>query len=113
MVGECYVHGLEDSVAILGPLPPSWKAVFDSDVDGRHRYLYCNPTTGVYTLEDPRLGPLPAGWERLERERAGDDPEMFERFRNTPTGEMINSGPRLTLDVLRARGVEMATFQLI
>lgn len=112
VVGECYVHGLEDTTSILGPLPRQWTGIVRGDALGRQLYRYLNLWTFQDTPEDPRLDPLPSEWERVAYKRSPDDPAIFERFRNVVTGETINSDPRLSPMALEARGVNLKTFQL-
>jgi hypothetical protein len=113
IIGEAYVHGLEDAIGILGPLPSHWKAIIMGDTLGRPLHRYLNLTTGEETAEDPRLSVLPPEWERIAYERSPDDPALFEVFKNNVTGETINSDPRLFPGPLRLRGVNLKTFQLI
>jgi hypothetical protein len=113
VVGEAYIHGLEDAIGVLGPLPTHWKAFIRGDSLGRPLHRYVNLTTWEETAEDPRLDVLPPEWERIAYERSPDDPALFEVFKNSVTGETINSDPRLSPEALRARGVKLETFQLI
>jgi len=114
VVGEAYIHGLEDAIGVLGPLPADWKAIIrGDDTLGRPLHRYLNPTRWEETVEDPRLDRLPPEWERIEYERSPDDPALFEVFKNCVTGETINSDPRLSPEALRMRGVKLETFQLI
>jgi len=113
VVGECYVHGLGDAVSFLGPLPQGWKGEIDWDSNGLQSHRYRNSSNGIVSRHDPRLDPISSEWEQLHDERTSDDPEIFERYRNTITGETINSDPRLFPDELKARGVSLKTFQLV
>ncbi len=113
VVGEAYIHGLEDAIGVLGPLPAHWKAIIMEDTLGRPLHRYMNLTTFEQTAEDPRLNVLPPEWERMAYERSPDDPALFEVFKNNVTGETINSDPRLSPEALRVRGVKLETFQLI
>lgn len=104
IVGECYMHGVCDATAFLGPLPKPWIVQIPAGRSGLFdEYCFKNTETGQVTREDPRMGPLPTRWERLEVGRTSDDPEFCERFRNTVTGEVLNSDPRLHPEVLKAR----------
>ena len=41
VLGEAYIHGLEDSNGLLGRLPPSWKVVIHGDKKrGRPMYVF-------------------------------------------------------------------------
>jgi hypothetical protein len=112
VIGEAYVHGLEDAVGILGPLPRNWRVVISGDAFGRPLHRYLNLRTFKQTAEDPRLGPLPSEWKRVAYERSSDDPAFFEVFSSSATGETITSDPRLSPEALKLRGVKLETFQL-
>ncbi|KAL8282637.1 hypothetical protein RB600_005876 [Gaeumannomyces tritici] len=135
VMGECFIHGLQDATALLGPLPGPWRvelAVAHGNrlsvwFVGRSRKTTAAAGGVVRTREDPRLAgvPLPGAWERLrgrrglpeeeqdgegegegeEEEEEADDPEMFDYFRNRDTGEVVNSDPRMMPEALEARGV--------
>lgn len=113
VVGHSLVHGLTDAVPILGPLPSGWEVILLPDETGKLVQHYKSGKGGSYTDEDPRLGRIPPNWERVAKHRNPDDPEIFDRFRNMDTGELINSDPRLFPDALRARGVNLESFRLI
>jgi len=114
-VGSGYMHGFMDGEALLGPLPPPFSVQIKRDVEDSSGYEnphYLNAETGEITTKDPRLGPVPAGWEELVLDRTPDDPRIIARFRNTITGEVINSDPRLFPAALEERGVKLETFSL-
>lgn len=114
VVGECYIHGLCDATAFLRQLATPWIVQLLPGRSGMfNEYCFKNTETGQATNEDPRLGPLPGGWERLDAERSSDDPEFCEKFRNTVSGEVLNSDPRLEPEALKARGVGLTEFVLI
>lgn len=50
----------------------------------------------------------PGAWERTRV-----DPNNCCRFRNTRTGEVVNSDPRLFPEALEARGVDVRTITLV
>ena len=112
VVGDCYVHGLSDSTAILGPLKEPWQVRNDYDSAGFWIPFYYNPLTGVTIVEDPRLGPFPLEWERIESKRTQGDPEVYARFRNKLTRKRMNSDPRLLPEALKERGVDLKVFHL-
>ncbi|KAF2501347.1 HET-domain-containing protein [Lophium mytilinum] len=114
VVGCGYVHGLADANALLGPLPEPWIVQVATDNAGGTTYHLFNSITAqtIPMSEDPRLGPLPEGWEPVRRNRVRSDPETFGAFRNKITGEEMNSDPRMLPEVLKARGVPLETFQL-
>ncbi|KLU92613.1 hypothetical protein MAPG_11558 [Magnaporthiopsis poae ATCC 64411] len=123
LVGYCFVYGLHDATALLGPLPHPWqvqlwryeKSMF------REVYRFFNPDTGEVTADDPRLEPDPV-WERVGAESLGrdlgpDDPAICEFFRNTETGEVVDYDPRLLPEalekMLRTNGKKLETFALV
>ncbi|KAI3326744.1 HET-domain-containing protein [Xylariaceae sp. AK1471] len=113
VIGECYIHGLEDAKAILGPLPSHMRAIIKGDAHGSPTLRFLDLRSGVETLEDPRLDPLAPSWVRAPYERLPGDPAIFEKFTNLETGEMINYDPRLSPDALEARGIELEMFKLV
>lgn len=114
VVGECYVHGLEDGASILGPLPSDYRLRIDKPSSGfESTYSFENLETGVVEEHDPRLGLLSSEWEHRPRERHQDDPQCFECFRNKVSGEVINHDHRLSPDALRERGVRLQDIDLV
>lgn len=114
-VGECFVHGLQDSTCLLGPLPHPWKSCIVRCPGVRMCLGFKNTETGVETLEDPRLEAMDA-WERLcpeEGEIEQHFPFDYCVFRNKETGQVITYDPRLEPVELEARGVELSWFSLI
>jgi len=112
VIGNCFVYGLSDSNAFLGPLPEPWKVEIHGYSLSRYSQRFFNPEANIITNEDPRLGEL-GDWERIERELDDDDPETCAYFRHKGTGEIMNSDPRLLPDALKGRGVKLETFALI
>ncbi|KJZ75174.1 hypothetical protein HIM_05368 [Hirsutella minnesotensis 3608] len=113
VVGECYVHGLADSVGYIGPLPRGWQVIIRGDAVGRQMQRFLNISTGEETLDDPRLPKLLSAWERTAYKRGDGDPAIFDRFCNRLTGEVINYDPRLSPDGLRSLGSKLASFDLV
>ncbi len=109
VVGPCYVHGLMDGAALLGPLTRMWKNVvrYDTVVETL-REAFHNQETGETQVEDPRKEPLPEGWQicRHEAESA------FKLYLNQVTGKRTFWDPRVSPEALRARGVELQDFWL-
>jgi hypothetical protein len=115
--GECYVHGLMNSEALLGAL----SAVAGEDlwsyrrerVAGYHQIIFKNGE--LTTQNDPRLGPLPENWSKKywseEMKRYYD--EEFETdgtmrklyFHNRSTNNFSYFDPRMTSKALKRRGV--------
>ncbi|KAI0096631.1 heterokaryon incompatibility protein-domain-containing protein [Nemania sp. FL0031] len=114
MVGICYLHGVSDGVALLGPLPTPWKV--RRMLDSTQQFMICkfyNPDTEVLCDEDPRLDPLGENWEKLPaRNRTAGDPQIFQEFRDKTTGRIIKSDPRLSPEALRIRGLELQEFSI-
>jgi hypothetical protein len=77
------------------------------------REIIHNINTREHNVKDPRLGPLPDTWEEVEAKRTRDDPYHFVRFKNKSTGDLINHDPRLSIEALKARGVNVELFTLI
>ncbi|KAF2162754.1 hypothetical protein M409DRAFT_69007 [Zasmidium cellare ATCC 36951] len=110
IVGECYLNGTDNCVSFLGPLPDGWIPFYDKRDSGYGAARkYRRPATGEVTEDDPRLPPLD-GWERYYRESQPDDPGSFACFRNSATGEEVNADPRLTVESLKAMGLEVEEF---
>ncbi|KAI0120886.1 HET-domain-containing protein [Hypoxylon sp. NC0597] len=114
VIGDCYMHGIMDGEAILGPILHPWKVVLVLE-DGDDRIHYVNVEAGYESTGDPRLEQIPMlpGWEPIEWERTRADPYYCTKFRNRETGEVINSDPRLFPEALEARGVPLRTITLI
>lgn len=104
IVGEAYVHGLDDATAFLGPLPPGWRLQVGVDNYANLAYTFHDSTTGKSTVEDPRLGPLPGSWERMPAEDS-------VRFRNRDTKEIYNGDPRFLPSFLQQR-ISLDTLRL-
>lgn len=114
VVGDSFVHGLNDAIALLGPLPSPWRVRAFQDCTGEYgQYRFHNPDTDTLVDEDPRLGPLDEKWVPVERERTVDDPCTFRCFVDRETGNEINHDPRMSPEALRARGVDIQTFYLV
>lgn len=117
VLGECLIPGLNDANALLELLPSSWKAqVFNDETCLFTNLRFLNSETGIMSDEDPRLGPLPEGWEVVERgERTNKDPRVFRRFRGMVKGKsrVVNWDPRMEPEALRVRGVELRSFVLV
>ncbi|KAH8599551.1 heterokaryon incompatibility protein-domain-containing protein [Bisporella sp. PMI_857] len=112
VVGEGYLSGMMNSEVLLGPLPESYEQVAILD-DKRSRlwWVLIDRLTGRIFVEDPRLGELPASWERKRHE----DERFFSWFVNKETGEEFTRGfdPRMTSKALKHAGVKLQDFVLI
>ena len=114
IVGECFLPEVADMRPFLGPLPQPWEVrFFVESMEGAGHYRYVNTETGMLSDHDPRLGPLPEDVEVMPRkQRTGDDPRIFQTYRNRRTGVEENSDPRLTPAALESRGVRLQRFAL-
>jgi len=110
--GEAYIHGIMDRESILGPITLPWQICYKRADDGGISPQYWNPETNIMAQEDPRLGDLPPGWSKLDRERIPDSPLHYSPHQNLVTGEEINSDPRLLPNALIARGIKLEQFWL-
>jgi hypothetical protein len=113
VIGECFVHGLNDAIPLLGPLPLHWKVVGGWGHGNRYLFKFLNTETGESTSEDPRLTSFECDWERIDREPDSNDPELYDFFKHKRTGEIMNSDPRMLPEILKANGVKLTTFCLI
>lgn len=112
VVGQCFVPGLMDAEAILGPLPQGWTIQMRHSYNGREATWFINTLSGLETIEDPRLPILPPDWEVIHRRSGPDDPDFLRNFRNNVTGEVINHDPRV-LPMLKSRDIPLRKIQLI
>ncbi|RYP74485.1 hypothetical protein DL771_002959 [Monosporascus sp. 5C6A] len=115
VIGDCYVHGIMDGEAVLGPLEYPWITRAEPESDGRRRPEYFNTVTRYPTRGDPRLEsiPIPPEWEPIAWERTRADPYHCRKFRNMNSQEIINSDPRLFPEALTERGVPLKTITLV
>ena len=110
VMGECYIDGFMDGAAYLGPLPTKWQRTaryFEGFAT--NYYTFVNLQTGEFQVEDPRSGPLTAGWYISDHERK----DALNLYANDETGVRTRFDPRMTPEALTARGVEMREFQLV
>lgn len=117
VIGRCYLDGIMDGEVLLGPFSKPWSATmvrFMSDDDRAvTETQFFNDETQMYTREDPRLGTTSDEWTEVFMEDKMRSPYVVQHYRNSRTGELINSDPRLLPDALRARGVLLETFRLV
>ena len=111
VVGECYIDGFMEGEALLGALPSSWQRVSRYFPDLGTAYgNFMNVQTGVVQVEDPRLGPLPAGWRIADHRKQ----HAYNKFSNEELGvSATNTDPRLSPEALRARGVNLEELRLV
>lgn len=113
VVGECYVHGIDDASSLLGSLPQDWRIEFGKVTSGfAAQHKYRNLRTNQVTDDDPRLPSLSNEWCRVDRARSPDDPALCRFFRNSNTDEEINYDPRMGEAELRKLGVIFEDFIL-
>ena len=104
IIGQCYVHGIMEGEALLGPLPSGWRrAVAFSKQYGGSWPVFVHNETGQLMTEDPRLGDLPPGWTR---ETWGNDPYVRYVREDGVKPEFPDKDPRMTYEALEARGVK-------
>ncbi|KAM7206030.1 Heterokaryon incompatibility protein (HET) domain containing protein [Rhypophila sp. PSN 637] len=114
VIGPCFVHGLQDGAGLLGQLPPPWRGRIEILPYERYKLWFYNGETKEYSVDDPRLSGVGLGdWERIEHEMEPDDAEIHDYFRNTKTGEVLDSDPRMVPDALGRMGVELESFTLV
>ncbi|KAI0592860.1 heterokaryon incompatibility protein-domain-containing protein [Biscogniauxia sp. FL1348] len=112
IIGETMAYTLRDATGLLGPLPKPWICqIYMDSVGLSTSYRFLNQESGVVSQDDPRLPPL-VGWERIASIRTADDPEVYQKFKNTETGDIINYDPRMSTSALRKRGLALKTFML-
>jgi hypothetical protein len=115
VVGPCFIHGLMNSEAVLGRLLPSTQVRVAANNDGVFQPRYMDPTTSSLCSADPRLAdvPVPEPWEPVKLwQWTNDDPTQCVKYRNTVTGEVINTDPRMFPDALRSRGLNLRNIVL-
>lgn len=102
VVGECYVDGMMDGEAFLGPVPDNYQPLFfRPDVKGG-AYAFMNQQTGNIHYNDPRIG-VDERMEQLEQEFK--EGKAFIR----PNGSVVME---VTPEMLKRR-VNVQTFDLI
>ena len=111
VVGECYIDGIMDGAGLLGQLPSNWQRVDRHDPNSKgYCNAFINRDTGIVELEDPRLGPLPPGWQIANHK--------YKLFYNNYTNEaagIFNSrfDPRMSSEALKARGIDLQEYRLV
>ena len=98
VVGECYLHGIMNGEAFLGPLPNSFAAVSLWNM-GRNAYdrVFVDKETGKTQYNDPRI--------EVNEQMVKEGKTFIQ-----PDG---SRGVYLTPNLLKRRGVNVQTFDLI
>jgi hypothetical protein len=112
VVGEAFCEGAMEGEALMAPLPGAFRRLLRKDSKTKGYWTgFIDGNTNTWQPEDPRLEEvsLPAGWGRKSHEN-----EMVDTiFVNERTGEETQYDPRLRVEPLRERGVELQEFKLI
>ncbi|KAL8645135.1 MAG: hypothetical protein Q9226_007438 [Calogaya cf. arnoldii] len=111
VVGACYIDSLMTGEALLGELPRNWMLVskYFPEHNTSH-YVLLDGDTGKNHVQDPRLGPLPAGWRIQNHEKEN----AISRYVNHISGEDAGyRDPRPEPNALKARGVDIQEFRLV
>lgn len=110
VVGEAFCEGVVTGEALLGTLPDHVDLVRREDEEfGGCYFSHFNRDEGTFHVKDPRLGELLHGWRTESHSHEG----YFSVFFNSETGETTGDDPRLTVEALTSRGVELQVFDLI
>ena len=100
VIGSCYVHGLTNGEAFLGPMPEHYQPILSLDeLIRRHCWVFLDRWTGKLQWNDPRIESLPEG--------DSDEAVPMVLF---PDGSQQR---RLTPEMIKRRGVKLQTFNLI
>jgi hypothetical protein len=133
VIGDFFVHGIVEAESLLGPIPLPWRSFSFNNESGfgepwYHIFdkreldviLHHSPDSrGIIkakypSREDPRLGSLPPNWERVDDyKKKSDNPILLAVFRNTETGEIMKSDPRMLPEALVACGVKLQQFRFV
>jgi hypothetical protein len=112
VVGEAFCEGAMEGEAFMGQLPGGFRRLLRKDSKTKGYWTgFIDGATNTWIPEDPRLGgvPLPTGWDRKRHEN-----EMVDSiFVNDTTGEETQYDPRLRVEPLLQRGIELQEFELI
>ena len=111
VVGECYVDGVMDGAGLLGKLPSNWQRVDRHDPDAKGEYdAFINRDAGIVQIEDPRLGPLPPGWQIADHRNK----HMWNKYTNKAAGIVgTHFDPRMSPEALKARGIDLQEYRLV
>ena len=110
VVGECYVHQMIAGDTLLGPLPSNWEHFYRYQEQTEKFWdAFLDHERESWQIEDPRLGPLPDAWEKVEH----PNQHVFDIFRHKFEDYETDRDPRMSPESLRARGVRLEEFNLI
>ncbi|KAH7392149.1 heterokaryon incompatibility protein-domain-containing protein [Phaeosphaeria sp. MPI-PUGE-AT-0046c] len=110
-IGCAYVHGIMDGEALLGPLN-NHSVIVDYDSNGEIQ-VFVDASTKTETLHDPRLGALPAEWDQIVTNDRLWPERKVRAYKNSNTGEILFSDPRLLPAALTDRGVPLQHLSLV
>ena len=109
VIGECYIHGLMDGEAFLGPLPRNWKRVLRFDRDSQSLWdTFVDRGAGLLQIEDPRLGPLSSEWRIVGHPLE----HLYCKYQEEATGAASMFDPRMLPDSLRNLGADLREIRL-
>jgi hypothetical protein len=111
LVGKTYLDGFGDGESILGLMPDGIEVVTCLD-DNIESLAYLDQATGRLQIEDPRLGSLPADWDRKRHE----EEHRWTWYVNVKTGEekrKETGDPRLDYVELVQQGVRLQKLRLV
>lgn len=109
IVGPCFVHGLMLGEALKPPLESPWRDALPVTKGWALPY-FVNTETGELLKSDPRLGPLPPGWEEVTSDDPFLPPFVFE---NKDDGRISINDPRMSAEAIQQRGIVLETLELI
>lgn len=112
VVGETYCDGLMSGEALQGPFLDNTKIVLIWDGERGFRQEFLDTERGGFRADDPRLDgiPLPLGWKVKEHRMQ----KWYTVFENDITKEVHEDyDPRMTVEVLKERGVAVRVFDLV
>ena len=113
IVGNAVCSGLMDGEALLGPLPDECDAVSVlNEQTGQSLPAFRDSQTGEVTYADPRLPRLDPKWVDVSADRTLGSAPLH--WRNEETGQVRHylQDPRLDVDALERRGVQLEDFIL-
>lgn len=111
VIGCCYVHGLMDGEALLGPIPDNLHVEYRTPkaVDGQvgiDKPFFVNTKAWTMTDRDPRLWNLPPRWSWYYNEF---DELRFRKYHEKSTSK----DPRFSSEELEKHGVKIQVFPLV